>query len=140
MSKLHILNISNMSDISTANAKTGPSVSILLSHTLTHIYPHLTQPFASCPDGQRGQCFLPLSSTIKKTVIMSTGILAPTHSTDLRYDLEEWSGYKKSCRLQFWSRLKSLLIIKITFSSQHWAKISNPGNRRGEKKSQQEYL
>ena len=65
-----------------------------------------------------------------KTVIIWTGIPSFTQSMDLRCDLDkERLGYEKSSRpkcLQFQYILQSLAIIKITFYSQHQAKISIP--------------
>ena len=73
----------------------------------------------------------------RKIVSMWTGILSPTHSTDLRCGLEnECLGYKKSSKPKSMSSIlvhaKSLVIIKITFCSQHQAKISMPVNHKEE--------
>lgn len=112
--------------------------SVLSPHTHFHI--HLRQPSESYRTWRSMKAALAaMANSHETTSVMWTAILFTQEQHRLEMWFREMSVWATRNHpghdryLQFKYRLKSLVITKITFSSEHWAKISILVNHKEEK-------
>lgn len=126
--------MSPTSDIPTGNSKASEHAPFCsLTHTSTPSIYSSDHPLdLAIPEGQRA------NSTPQSLWLCGRAILPLLMAQTWHCDLQSEFGTRRNSPAHnqchpFYYRLESLVIIKITFSSRHWSKISIPVSHKEEK-------